>query len=457
MIDEFNLYASALLVLIGAITVGYLIVQLPGIRRSFLPASVAAGLILLLLSPQILGKFPTDSSIAESLYGAWAPLPGLLINVIFAALFLGKPLTSLKGIWRLAAPQAAFGQMIAWGYYAVGGLVVLLILVPVFGTNHLAAALLEISFEGGHGTAAGMEPVFRELNYQTGQEMAVALATTSLFATLTVGFTMISIGRRKKLIKQQVPFGQIKGMVYHRRIITQLKKAGYSIREELGLGRILSHILLITIGVLIGWGIHWVLLFAEGSLWGASGELKIFGYMPRFTFCMFGGMIAQVLWRRLGFKISLPLVDLLSGAALAVLVASAIGTMKLNFVSTDGLAFLILALSGIAWVVFCFVVLARRIFIRDWFVNAIISIGQSMGTTATGLLFAQVVDPKQQTGAVESFGYKQLLFEPFMGGGVVTALSMPLIVLLGLPTFTVICAAVSFGWLTFGVLVLRKH
>ena len=89
--DNVVFYGSALLVLFGAITVGYLIVQLPWIRRSFLPASVAAGLVLLLLGPQLLGKFPTESSIAESLYKAWEPLPGLLINVIFAALFLGKP------------------------------------------------------------------------------------------------------------------------------------------------------------------------------------------------------------------------------------------------------------------------------------------------------------------------------------------------------------------------------
>ena len=379
---------------------------------------MAAGLVLPLLSPQLLGKFPTESSIAESLYKAWEPLPGLFINVIFAALFLGKPLASLKGIWRMAAPQAAFGQMIAWGYYAVGSFVVLFILAPVFGTNHLAASLLEISFEGGHGTAAGMESVFSELNYKTGQEMAVALATTSLFATLTVG---------------------------------------YNLREDLAFWRIISHIILLIAGVLIGWAIHWLILQIEGATWGVAGDLKIFGHMPRFIFCMFGGMIAQTIWRRLGFKISLPLIDLLSSIVLAMLVTSAIGTMKLDFVSTDGVAFLILALSGVLWVLFCFVFLARHIFVRHWFTNAIIGIGQSMGTTATGLLFAHVVDPKQRTGAVESFGYKQLLFEPFMGGGIVTAMSMPMIVLFGLPKFMVICAMVSFAWLTFGVLALNKH
>ena len=44
-----------------------------------------------------------------------------------------------------------------------------------------------------------------------------------------------------------------------------------------------------------------------------------------------------------------------------------------------------------------------------------------------------------------------------MGGGIVTAMSMPMIVLFGLPKFMVICAVVSFAWLVFGVLALHEH
>ena len=454
--ESVGTYISALLVLVGAITVGYLFVQLPGVRRSFLPASVVAGIMLLLLGPQVLGKFPTDSSIAAELYEAWSPLPGLLINVIFGALFLGRPLMTLRGIWRAAAPQAAFGQMIAWGYYAVGGLVTLLVLIPLLGAHPLSAALLEISFEGGHGTAAGMIPVFQEFGFQTGQEMAVALATTSLFATLIAGFLLISYGRRKKLIRESGTFSTIRGMVYHRRILYQLRNAGVSLREELGFFRVIGHVLLVCLSVGLGWGLHWLLLQLELQTWGSDG-LKILGYMPAFTFCMFGGMAAQLIWHRLGFVVSRPLVELLSGAALALLVTSAIGTMKLDFLTSDGLTFVILAVVGIVWTIFCFLVLARRMFVRHWFENAIVSVGQSMGTTATGLLFANIVDPKQRTGVVESFGYKQLLFEPLMGGGLVTALSMPLIMLLGLPLFTSLCAGICVAWMIFGMIMYRPR
>jgi len=91
-------------------------------------------------------------------------------------------------------------------------------------------------------------------------------------------------------------------------------------------------------------------------------------------------------------------------------------------------------------------------FAHNWFQNAIISFGQSMGMTATGLLFAEMVDPKNETNAVESFGYKQMFFEFLMGGGIVTALSMPLIKLMGLPAFTTICGVVTIFWVLLGLL-----
>src|SRR5699024_6864798 len=57
--------------------------------------------------------------------------------------------------------------------------------------------------------------------------------------------------------------------------------------------------------------------------------------------------------------------------------------------------------------------------------------------------------------AFEAFGYKQLIFEPFFGGGLVTALAIPVIYLTGpWPLFAVMLAvflvAVLVGLLYFG-------
>ena len=228
-----------------------------------------------------------------------------------------------------------------------------------------------------------------------------------------------------------------------------------ALREELGFWNVLRHLVLIVFSVCVGYGIHALLLLIENNTW-SHYDIKVFGYMPTFVFCLFGGMIAQSIWAKMGFKTSRPLIDLISGGVLAILVSTAIATMKLGFLAEDGLVFLGIVLTGVVWVMFCFVFLAKHMFPKDWFTNSIITVGQAMGTTATGLLFANIVDPKQRTGAVESFGYKQLMFEPIVGGGLATALSMPAIIFLGLPTFTVVAALVCLAWLTFGLVSFRK-
>jgi ESS family glutamate:Na+ symporter len=442
-------YSIAILLLIGAVIGGYIFARLPLIRRLFIPTSLAAGIILLILSPQVAGVHFPAWQIPSGFYDMWRVLPKYMIILVFAGLFLGKPLLSVKKMWKLAGPQVAFGQTIAWGQYVVAGLLTLFVLMPIFGMPAITTALLEISFEGGHGTVAGMTPVFQDLDFEVGRQIATGLATASLVSALIIGVIIINWGRRRGYIEEHNPVKIARNKVYYHTIIAEIRRKGVSFRKTVTLRSLCSHIILLLAGVAVGWLIHQGLLLLESLTWGRSGG-KFFAYVPLFTFAMFGGMIAQYVWRKLGFKVVREVVELISTLTLTLLIMAAIGTMSLEFLVHDGMVFLLLYLTGAIWIIFAFFVLARRMFRRYWFQNAIISFGQGMGMTATGLLFAQMVDPKNRTNAVEAFGYKQLMFEPLMGGGVVTALSMPLILLIGLPTFIVVCASIAIFWIFVG-------
>src|SRR5690625_853302 len=78
----------------------------------------------------------------------WETLPGLMISVVFATLFIGSTIPSIPKIWRLAGPQISFGWAIGWGQYVVGVLLALLVITPFFGLPPMVGALIEISFEG---------------------------------------------------------------------------------------------------------------------------------------------------------------------------------------------------------------------------------------------------------------------------------------------------------------------
>jgi ESS family glutamate:Na+ symporter len=348
----------------------------------------------------------------------------------------------------------AGGQMLAWGQYALGGLVTMLVLIPFFKTRDITAALIEISFEGGHGTVSGLSPVFNNLGFRDGQEIALGLATLSLCTALISGVLMVNWGRRRGHIKA-VYKTNLRERIYHRRIIHELNKRGIKLREHLTPKWIVSHIILIGLSVFFGWLIYQGLLKIEDLTWGRH-DVTALRYVPFFPFCMFGGMVAQVIWSKLGLQTSRPLVELLSSIALSVLIATAVATMSLNTIGNNIGIFLVLAATGILWILFGFLVLARHMFKKNWFPNAIVNAAQSMGMTATGLLFLHMVDPNDKTNAAESFGFKQLMFEPFVGGGIITALSMPAIITIGLPMFTAIAAGICAFWMITGILYFGR-
>lgn len=435
---------------------GYLVVRLPLLRRAFLPGSLIAGIILLVLGPQILGVQTPHLQLPVAYYDFWKSLPKQLINVVFACLFLARPISPLRKMWKLAGPQVAFGQMLAWGQYMLGGILTLFILTPFFNVNPVAAALIEISFEGGHGTAAGLGPVFSKVGFAEGQELALGLATVSLCTALISGVILVNWGRRRHHIKS-IHTQTARQRSYHRRIVYELHKQGITLTEHMTPSRIVSHLLLIGVSILFGWLLYSGLILVEQTTWAASNsELRMLQYVPFFPLCMFGGMLAHLLWKKMGILVSRQLVELLSGIALSVLIASAVATMTLNYISSHIVVFLLLAFTGIVWILFGFVVLAKRMFKKGWFQNGIVNTGQSMGMTATGLLFLHMVDPEDKTNSMESFGYKQLMFEPFVGGGIVTALSMPFILQVGLVPFTIISSVICLFWMLLGLLYFGK-
>jgi ESS family glutamate:Na+ symporter len=56
---------------------------------------------------------------------------------------------------------------------------------------------------------------------------------------------------------------------------------------------------------------------------------------------------------------------------------------------------------------------------------------------------------------VTGYGYKQLFYEPFLGGGILTAMSVPLILGVGSLAFGIASAATTVGLIIWGVVRSR--
>ncbi|MDD3678960.1 MAG: sodium/glutamate symporter [Patescibacteria group bacterium] len=418
------------------------------LKKYSIPSSLVAGILGLFLGPQLLGFIPKE------IVAVWAGLPKHLISIVFAGLFLGRAIPKFKDIWRMAGPQIAFGNTIAWGQYLVGSLVALLFLIPFFGANPKTAALIEISFEGGHGTAAGLAPTFEALGFSEGTDIALALATLSIFCAIISGMIIINLSRAKRQKKMTPEDWKAQERASIR--------GGYNL---INIGKkisnkpqaIVTNIIGFALAIGIGSLILRSLISVEGLVLGGFTNIRFFPYVPLFPLAMIGGLLLQLALRKINLEeyINRRVAEIISALALDILIVSAVSTISLKAINNNLLVFLTLAFFGVAWILFSFYFFAPRMFPTFWFEKGLTNIGQSMGTTATGLMLLRQVDPGNKSKARESFAYKQLVFEPFMGGGIITATSMILIHEFGLLPFLIISFLAMIFWIWLGFRLKR--
>ncbi|MCE8032087.1 sodium:glutamate symporter [Billgrantia tianxiuensis] len=445
----------------------------PWLRRLFLPSSVVGGLILLLLGPEVLGRAvtaPFDNAAGlfpEYVFESWAALPGLLINVVFAALFIGRPIPGLRTIWMRAGPQVVVGQTMAWGQYVVGLTLAILVLAPIFGMNPMAGALIEIGFEGGHGTAAGMADTFAELGFEEGADLALGLATIGIVSGVLIGTLMINLAARRGVISlndtgltsEALDRAQEQTEQNERPSTEDYSEFKKDLAQEEETADPLSlHIGLVGIAIVIGWLILSALQWIEQQTWARDGGLEVLAHVPLFPIAMIGGVIVQLCVTRFGLEphVSSRTMSRIAGTALDFTIVAALATLSLTALGEYLVPFLLLAAAGIAWCLFVLIVIAPRVIPENWFERGIGDFGQSMGVTVTGLLLMRMADPKNRSGAFESFGYKQLMFEPVVGGGLFTAASLPLIAQFGAPAILGLALVLTVAWLIFGLLYFGR-
>lgn len=114
-------------------------------------------------------------------------------------------------------------------------------------------------------------------------------------------------------------------------------------------------------------------------------------------------------------------------------------------------------LAGAIWSVGCVLFLGPKLFLYAWFERSIAEFGQATGVTATGLMLLRTVDPENKTPAAMSFGYKQLLHEPFMGGGLWTALAFSLVYEIGWLNVFLISLAMLLFWGIIALVLARRN
>ena len=385
-------------------------------KKFFIPSSIISGILGLLIMSIDKLNF---QMIPPSIVNSCKALPVLLINIVFRALFIGKKLPPLKNIWANCSRQLAYGQIVAWGQYFIGCCILLFLLNPFYDIPVVFAGIMPVGFEGGHGTAAGMADVFKSLGYPELIDLTLASATVGILFSISIGMILINWAIRK---------GYIENLDDNKIVDIDYNHKNDESNSEYNLA---VHLCIIGIAILIGVILKEILSLI--SLFFSEEVAVLVKSFPVFPLCMIGGFVVQKISekRNLSHLINSLKIQNIQNIALDFLIIAAISSISLDIVNSNLFAFSLLVTGGIVWNIFCVIYVAKYVFKNDWFQRAIAEMGQSMGVTATGLLLLRVVDPNCKTKAASAFASKQLLHEPFMGGGLWTGMAIPMLVIYG--------------------------
>ena len=424
-------------------------VQIPLLQKLYLPSSIVGGLLGLLIVSCFREHIPV------TLTDEMRQMPGFLINIIFATLFLGGGMPKVKNLAASVLPQLTLAQIVVWGQYVVGVGLAGFLLVPAFNVSPAFGNLLELGFEGGHGTVGGMAEAFKAHHWEDGIALGYTVATAGMICGIALGMCLVNWAYARGYIKTVRPFG--KRSLSERRGIHPKDARPSAGRQTVlpdSVDSLAWHIAIVGIAVLVGFGILQGCKAAEIALF-PEAKTRLFLGFPMFPLCMLGGAMLQIVAKvvKVDLLVDRDQMTRISGAALDYLVLSAVTTIQLSVVVANWMPLTIMVVTGIVWTVFAVMFFSPRLFREAWFERGIAEFGQATGVTATGLLLLRTVDPDSKTIAAASFAGKQLLHEPAMNLWV--ALAFALVLTIGwLPVFLISSVMLAI-WIGVSIFLMR--
>jgi len=413
-----------------------------GLKRWGIPEALLAGMLGLLLAPS--GLLPL---IPEPVMTLWDGLPLPLLTLVFATLLLGKPLPKLSGLWRPLSGQVLLALTLAFGQYLVAGLAVLFVLQPLLGVHPLMACLIEVAFEGGHGSAAAMGPSYASLGFASGEALGLAMATVGLLAASVVGGVVVVLARRRQGLLGQgaQQAAQLQTLEPLAPVAPSAGPAAWAVNLALAGAAVLLGAALLEV-------LRW---FAP---WLGGGFTAVVEALPVFPLAIAGSLLVRLVLEKANQQgLASAAVQGQVGAISAdLLITAATACLDLSLLRHDWVSLSVLALAGLLWNLAVVLLLAPRFLPPDWFERAIIEFGQATGVAASGLLLLRMADPDDRSDALPAFSIKQLLLQPFLAGGVITVVAPLAIDGWGLPAWTSLCLALVVLWIGLGLLLGRR-
>ena len=409
-------------------------------QKNFIPVSLIAGILGLILGKQVLGNFsPIYLNFSDSI-GQWT---NFLFAFIFSTSFLGTK-------------AGKFGRDVISTTFITGsihmmqicvGLLIAFLLSNLDSTIPYKIGILPVSgFYGGHGSAGIIGGSFSNLGWEDATGIAMTYATIGMFVAVLGGMFIINIAAKKgytvqKMNSDYLQYKDITG------ILPKSERNAMAIAISNGSVIDPMAFQMMIVGTVIA-----ISYFTRVML------IKIFPFwtkIPLYTMCLLVGAIIGTLVGKTKFNeyIDRGTMKRISGVALEYVIAAAVATIKLSVLFSYLVPILLSSIILSILTAILSIYLSKKWYGNNWFELAMGVYGQCTGSLATGLLLIKVLDPNGDTMTSESISGSSTLgsaFQlPYTTIGPLVLTTMPLIFTLG--SVGILVIFLILGSILFGI------
>ena len=369
-------------------------VKVKGIQRFLIPPAVLAGIMGLVLGPEVLGWLPLSGSL-----GTYA---GILIAFVFAAL----PFTSTSKAREVAKVKRMWGysqggMLLQWGF---GGLLGILILGQIWPLNDSFGITMPAGFCGGHGSAAALGDAFARFGEDEVLTLAMTSATVGIICSIVIGLIFLRIGTKRGYSAclteaEKLPEELRTGVVEK----ANRKSIGEGIFSTISVSTLTFNLSIIGLVVLGGY------LISKGV-----SRVAPMLELPVFSCSYIVGILVKLVCDRTKVTeyVCPETSSSLSGMFTDYLVAFGIASIKISVVSQYLVPMLILLFAGLIFTACYIYIAAKYIFKEYWFEKAMFSWGWFTGTMAMGMALLRIADPDSRSHCVDHYAIAYIFIAP---------------------------------------------
>ena len=403
-------------------------------RNLLIPAPITAGLLGLLLGPEVLGIMPFSSAL-----GSYSTL---LIAVVFAAMpysmtFASRDISKAKNMWAYSAAMF-LGQ---WGIFVLLGM---LVFAPLFGTDDWFGMILPVGFVGGFGTAAAVGGALDSIGIQEAASLGFTAATVGTLAAIVGGIIFANWGiktGRTSTLPEKLPWELRSGEITKK---SRQPSIGNATTNPSSIEPLALHAGFIAVTVTIAYIIQQLI---QDYFENVSIPLFALSFVVGI-----GGRIFLNIIRRPEY-LDPTTVRSISGASTDFLIAFGVASIVPTAVASYWVPLLILFALGVVYCTLFFFVASPLFFGEKWLERGIFGWGWSTAAVATGIALLKIVDPELKSGALNEYGIAYVGYAPIE---IAVNIFAPIAVIagftLGFGAITTVAAVVIFlipfflGW-----------